>query len=342
MAFLKRKPKGPFLKIEPLNLHWDTEDPFIFVSHHEDDYPHGNRQQAPPLEEIAGRNLGRDYKVRFGFRMYNGKVVPGFPKHAHWGYETITLPAKGYIDHFDTDRNNGRFGFGDVQWVCASGKYEHCEMYPLTEQEKRNPNDITQIFLNLPLEDKNKENYLSTVWREESIHITKNGCDAHVLCGKYGEMSCESPNPISWSHNHFVRIIRLVMQPGSSFVLDPVPPGINRNIYFVSGKTATILNEEVEYSYRIKIEPEKEVKIDNGPEESVMWILEGEPIGQKMSSFGPIVLASDKEVREALNDVRSTELTNWPFDVIDKAQPLGSGRFLEYGDGRRSEPPKTE
>lgn len=339
MSLFNRKPKGPFLKLEPLNLHWDTEDPFIFASHHEDDYPHGNRQQAPPLDQIAGRNLGRDYKMRFGFRMYNGKVVPGFPKHAHWGYETITLPAVGYVDHFDTDRNNGRFGFGDVQWVCASGKYEHCEMYPLVNQEERNPNDITQIFLNLPLEDKNKENSLATVWSEESTHIHENGCDAHVICGGYRGRSCTSPNPLSWSRNHFVRIIRLVMDPGSTFTLDPAPAGVNRNLYYVSGDTIRMLDTDVEYSYRVKVEPEKEVTIENGSERSVIWVLEGEPIGQKMSSFGPIVLSSDKEVRNALNDVRSTELTNWPFDVIDKAQPKDSGRFLEYKDGKRSEPP---
>ena len=98
MAFFSRKPKGPFIKTSEMTMHWDAEDPFIFVSHHEDDYPHGNAQMAPPLQEISGRNLGRDYKKTFGFRMYNGKVVPGFPMHAHWGYETITLPQTGYVD----------------------------------------------------------------------------------------------------------------------------------------------------------------------------------------------------------------------------------------------------
>ena len=155
MAFFSRKPKGPFIKTSEMTMHWDTEDPFIFVSHHEDDYPHGNAQMAPPLQEISGRNLGRDYKKTFGFRMYNGKVVPGFPMHAHWGYETITLPQTGYVDHSDCEGNTGRFGFGDVQWVSAPGFYEHCEMYPLVDQEGRNPNDITQIMIALPLEKKN-------------------------------------------------------------------------------------------------------------------------------------------------------------------------------------------
>ena len=55
MAFFSRKSKGPFIRVSEMTMHWDTEDPFIFVSHHEDDYPAGNRQMAPPLEEISGR-----------------------------------------------------------------------------------------------------------------------------------------------------------------------------------------------------------------------------------------------------------------------------------------------
>lgn len=329
------------MRQDPLNLHWDTEDPFTFVSHHEDDYPHGNRQQAPPLGEIGGRNLGRDYQKRLGFRMYHGKVVPGFPKHAHWGYETVTLPAIGYIDHFDTAENQGRFGFGDVQWVCASSKYEHCEMYPLVNQEDRNPNDITQIFINIPLEDKNKENSLATVWKEDSIHIVEDGYDAHLICGEFKGRRTESPNELSWTRGHFVRIIRLVMEPGSTFILDPAPSNANRNIYFVSGDKATMLGTEVEYSYRIKAAPDCEFPIVNGEKESVIWILEGEPIGQKMFSFGPVMLGSEKEVRDAMNDIRAHDLTNWPFDVVDKAQPLGTERFLRYGDGTESKPPSN-
>ena len=137
-----RKRTGPVIKSQYLKLHWDTEDPFVFASHHTDDYPKGNAQQAPPLNEIGGRNLGRDYTKFFGFRMYHGKVVPGFPMHAHWGYETVTIPEKGFIDSFDSLGNQGRYGFGDVQWVSAGSMYLHNEMYPLAYDDRPNPSDI--------------------------------------------------------------------------------------------------------------------------------------------------------------------------------------------------------
>ena len=33
MALFSRKSSGP-VKVSPIGMHWDTEDPFIFASHH--------------------------------------------------------------------------------------------------------------------------------------------------------------------------------------------------------------------------------------------------------------------------------------------------------------------
>ena len=339
MAFFSRKRSGPVSKVTRFDMHWDTEDPFLFVSHHEDDYPHGNRQLAPPLEEITGRDLGRDYEKRLGFRMYNGKVVPGFPMHAHWGYETVTLPEIGYVDHFDIMRTEGRFGFGDVQWIMASSKYMHNEMYPLVNQEDRNPNDITQIMINIPLEQKNRENRVSTVWSEEIPVIERDGVRVKVLCGTFGDAVMRSPNEGSWADgNHAVRILRLSMDPGSEIAIDPTTSKANRNVYMVSGGKIDVCGTELEPYMRAKVTPDMEMVISNGDEASVVWVLEGEPIDQKMASFGPVTLATVKEVRAAMDDIRKNEYQEWPFDVIDKVHAQDDGRFIRYVDGTEIRP----
>ncbi len=339
MAFFSRKPEGPFIKTSRIEMHWDVEDPFLFVSHHEDDYPQGNAQQAPPLAEIGGRDLGRDYQKRLGFRMYNGKVVPGFPMHAHWGYETVTLPEIGYVDHFDTEKIEGRFGFGDVQWVCASGKYEHNEMYPLVNQEDRNPNDITQIMINLPLELKNGENSVNTIWRDEIPVVEGDGCRIKVLCGTFMGEAVVSPSKVSWADGeHGVRILRASMGPKGKFTLDPAAEGANRNIYIVSGNGVRICGSDVPNETRVKMDGSMTVDIENGDSDSVVWVLEGVPIGQKMATFGPVTLRDTKEVRAALDDIRKNEFVEWPWKFIDQAQPLGTERFIRYPDGREIRP----
>lgn len=339
MALFSRKRSGPVSKVTRFDMHWDTEDPFIFVSHHEDDYPRGNRQLAPPLQEITGRDLGRDYEKRLGFRMYNGKVVPGFPMHAHWGYETVTLPQVGYVDHFDTMRVEGRFGFGDVQWVMASSKYMHNEMYPLVDQEGRNPNDITQIMINIPLECKNRENSVNTMWSEEVPAIEGEGYKVKVLCGTYGGAHVSSPNSGSWADgNHAVRILRIEMAPGAEVTVDPTTSAANRNVYMISGEKVDVCGTEIGPDMRAKVTSDIEMVIRNGAGTSVVWVLEGEPIGQRMASFGPVTLATVKEVRAALDDIRKNEFSEWPFDVIDKVHAQDEGRFIRYPDGTEIRP----
>ncbi|MBQ8373097.1 MAG: pirin family protein [Candidatus Methanomethylophilaceae archaeon] len=341
MALFSRKNKGPVTKVTRFDMHWDTEDPFLFVSHHEDDYPHGNRQLAPPLAEITGRDLGRDFEKRLGFRMYNGKVVPGFPMHAHWGYETVTLPEIGYVDHYDIMRNEGRFGFGDVQWVMASSKYMHNEMYPLINQEDRNPNDITQIMINLPLEAKNKENGVATIWSPDVPVVEGDGCSVKVLCGVFGDADVRSPFGDSWANGeHAVRILMISMSPGSSVTIDATTSKANRNVYMISGSSLDVCGTSIEPFMRAKVSPDMDMTLTNGDSGSVVWVLEGEPIGQKMASFGPVTLKDEKEVRAALEDIRKNEFKEWPYDVIDKVHPQDSGRFLRYPDGTESRPPE--
>lgn len=315
----------------------------MFVSHHLDTYPHGNEQMAPPLELIRGRNLGRDYQQRFGFRMYHGRVVPGFPMHAHWGYETITIAEKGYVDHFDTEMNHGRFGNGDVQWTLASSKYEHCEMYPLLDQENENPVQITQVVINLPLERKNKENRVNNIWAEQIPEVSGEGYKVTVYCGEYGGRSIYSPNEGSWAvKENGVRILRIELEPGASLSFEPASEGIVRNVYQTEGKGSKMDGVEIREGTRLKIKPNSGFTMEAGKEPAFFWLLEGKPIDQKMAQFGPVILENLDDVREAMDDIRKNEFQIWQWGVMDVTNPLDMGRELHRSDESVEYPPSVE
>jgi len=337
--FLLAKKPSTVQKVVDINIHWSGDDPFTFVSHHHDNYPKGNEQMAPPLETIRGRNLGRDYQERMGFRMYHGRVVPGFPMHAHWGYETLTIAEKGFVDHFDTEGNHGRFGNGDTQWTLASSRYEHCEMYPLLDQENNNPVHITQIVVNLPLDRKNKDIYVNNIW-SESIPVFKDeGSEITLYCGEYQGKGLYSPNPTSWATaENSVRIMKIVLQPGASFTLEPLADSIDRNLYYVSGKTATMEGTKITPWLRYKMKRCTPVNIVNGPEESEFWILEGKPIGEKQASFGPVILKDLDEVRSSMDEIRIKEFQEWPWGLMDVTNPIDMGRELHRKDGKIERP----
>ncbi|MCQ2070264.1 MAG: pirin family protein [archaeon] len=332
------KKKGPVLKEMATKIHWDVEDPFIMASHHFDQYPKGNEIQAPPYAEIKRRSLGQDYQKLLGYRMYCGKVTPGFPLHAHWGYETVTVASIGYVDHYDSMGNQGRYGYGDMQWVSASSKYQHCEMYPLAYTENENPTRITQIHINLPLDDKNKENHVKTVWFDEIPRFEENGCTVHLICGRYKGRENLPPNPRSWAsaEEHHVRILKLEMSPGSKITLEP-SGSVNRNIY-VTETRAMVAGTVYQPDTRLKVDPTVPIDIEMGEEGSEVWVLEGDPINEKQSRYGPIALGNDKEVRTALQEVRRMEREDWGWTYINQKQPLGTKRFFEDGEGNRQDP----
>ena len=92
-----------------LGPQWPTADPFLFCAHHDDAYPAGDGALAPAAP-LTGRTIGQDFSGLNGWSMYHGSTIPGFPRHPHRGFETITFVRNGFIDHADSlgATGNGR------------------------------------------------------------------------------------------------------------------------------------------------------------------------------------------------------------------------------------------
>ena len=116
----------PVIKTQfDLGFQWQVQEPFIFCVHHYDTYPRGMPNLGPDPAHHKGRNIGRDFELKDGFRMYHGATIPGFPVHPHRGFETVTIVRKGYVDHADSMGAAGRYGEGDVQWMTAGRGIQH-------------------------------------------------------------------------------------------------------------------------------------------------------------------------------------------------------------------------
>ena len=328
------------LKIQKLGFQWETEDPFLFSVHHKDSYPPGNEDQGPSVS-LEGRNLGQDFTLKDGFRMYHGTKVPGFPAHPHKGFETVTIVLEGFVDHFDSTGAKGRYGNGDVQWLTTGKGCLHTEMFPLVHQDKGNPLELFQIWLNLPAKSKSAEPNYKMLWAEdipviESVDSNGKKTIIRLIAGGLMGKDSLDPAPNSWANdpkNH-VGIYLLQMEPGAVISLPQVSETMNRNIYIYNGEEIQIEGTTIQSGQRAKLAGNQEVILTNGSENANILVLEGEPIGEPVAQYGPFVMNSEQEIRDAYNDYRRTQFGGWPWGPMDPVNDRNAGRFASHGDGK--------
>jgi quercetin 2,3-dioxygenase len=324
--------------VEPLGFQWRTLDPFLFCVHHDDAYPAGN-EKLGPKGSLSGRNIGSDFTVKDGFRMYHGEVVPGFPQHPHRGFETVTIVRRGLVDHSDSLGAAARYGGGDVQWLTAGNGIVHAEMFPLLDAAAPNPLELFQIWVNLPAVDKLVAPHFSMLWNEKIPRValvdsSGKTTEIAVIAGKLGPKASASPPPKSWAARaeNDVAIWTIKMPPGARVTLPAAQAGSNRMLYFFRGKDLRIGSRTVSAQNGMELVADAEAAIENGAEESELLLLQARPIGEPVVQRGPFVMNTPQEIQKAWTDYRATGFGGWPWPRTDPVHDREL-RFARHADG---------
>ena len=319
---------------------WVTVDPFLFCVHHDDAYPAGNAELGPAAS-LAGRRIGMDFEGKDGWRMYHGDRVPGFPQHPHRGFETITIVRRGFIDHSDSLGAAARFGAGDVQWMTAGRGIVHSEMFPLLSEQQNNPLELFQIWMNLPRASKLTDPYFSMFWSENIPRVVFGAAGAPraevtVIAGELAGQRAPSPPPESWAAHADadVAIWTLRMEAGSTLELPPAREALSvRTLYFFLGPQLRVDGESVTSGRALVLRSDRPVRLEAlGAVDALL--LQGRPIGESVAHYGPFVMNTQAEIREAIQDYQRTQFGGWPWPSDAPVHPRGEGRFARHADGR--------
>jgi redox-sensitive bicupin YhaK (pirin superfamily) len=327
------------LQVKDLGFQWETQNPFLFCVHHDDRYPKGNGQMGPDAP-LDGRRLGNDFTPKDGWRMYHGMRVPGFPVHPHRGFETVTIVLKGLVDHSDSMGACGRYGQGDVQWMTAGAGMQHAEMFPLLHDDRENPLELFQIWLNLPAEDKFVEPHYKMLWKEDIPLLSvqdDNGkmIDITIIAGSLNGIKADGPAPDSWAarSENEVAIWIIRMEAQAKWELPPANDQVFRSLYFYQGSGITLTGRKIPSNTAIGLMPSGKITIQNGPDNANLLLLQGIPIREPVVQYGPFVMNSQKEIQQAFNDYRKTQFGGWPWPAPDHVHDLTRGRFARYANG---------
>lgn len=326
--------------IKPLGPVWETSDPFLFCVHHQDAYPSGNHELGP-IASLEGRKLGQDFDPQARWRMYHGQRVPGFPEHPHRGFETVTIVLEGLVDHFDSSGATGRYGHGDVQWMTAGSGLQHSEMFPLVNEDKPNPLELFQIWINLPRASKFVDPHYKMLWSEDIPVVRsqdQNGrsTSIRIIAGYLGSDQAPEPAPDSWARNfeNQVAIWLIEMDAQAETTLPAAGVQTRRSLFFFEGSSTRVGEAQVPGYHAAEVRGDQPVSIKNGSEPARMLLLQGNPIAEPVAQYGPFVMNTREEIQQAYADFQRTRFGGWPWDKSDPVHPASQGRFARYHDGK--------
>jgi redox-sensitive bicupin YhaK (pirin superfamily) len=286
--------------------------------------------QSSPAVEGAGVKLHRGFG--FGdttefdpFLLFDdfrndrpADYLNGFPWHPHRGIETITYVLAGEVAHGDSLGNVGTLGSGDVQWMTAGSGIIHQEM-PKGDPQGRMHG--FQLWANLPASLKMTTPRYQDVSARDIPSVTDDdGTHVRVVCGEfwgrrgpvegiaadpsYLDISIP-PNarktlPVEVSRHAFAYVFA-----GSGTFRDASRP---RPVLTDNTGTSTddnaVYNDARDRSL-IVFDRGDEVTVQAGPDGIRFLLVSGRPLEEPVAWYGPIVMNTKAELKQAIDDYRN-------------------------------------
>lgn len=236
-----------------------------------------------------------DFNPEFNFTPT--KEPRGVGVHPHRGFETVTIAYKGSVAHNDSTGNSGVINPGDVQWMTAASGILHKEYHETEFSKKGGAFEMVQIWVNLPKKYKmSAPKYQAILGEQKGRFEIENGMGTIlVIAGEHkgikGPAKTFSP----------VEMYDIRLNENGETELD-LPATFNTGLLVVEGEIMVNENSTVhEHQYVQFKNDEGEIKI-TASKKSILLLLSGEPINEPVTAYGPFVMNTMEEIKDAFND----------------------------------------
>jgi redox-sensitive bicupin YhaK (pirin superfamily) len=226
----------------------------------------------------------------------------GAPDHPHRGFETVTYLLEGSFEHKDSHGHHGVLRAGDVQWMTAGAGVVHSEMPSRELREKGGRLHGFQIWVNLPRKDKMMRPRYQEV-KSAGIPVARSAdglVQVKVIAGESlgAKAVIDTRIPIAFLHAR--------LEPGGR-LSQPLPEEFNAFAYVVSGAgrfgPAATAGKEGDM---IAFAPGGEELLIAAPADAQapleVLILGGRPLREPVARYGPFVMNTEGEIRQAIVD----------------------------------------
>jgi redox-sensitive bicupin YhaK (pirin superfamily) len=222
----------------------------------------------------------------------------GVGPHPHRGFETVTIVYHGEVEHRDSAGHGGRIGPGDVQWMTAGSGLVHEEMHSEAFTRRGGAMEMVQLWVNLPARDKLTKPRYQDLLAAAIPTVLLPGEAGHAriiageLAGQRGPARTFTPVGLWDLRLAAGRPTQLPLTPGHTALL-LVQDGALR----LAGADAVAKGELAELD---RTGDRVDLVAEGGDARALL--LTGAPIDEPVVGYGPFVMNSQAEIRQAIAD----------------------------------------
>lgn len=225
----------------------------------------------------------------------------GVGQHPHRGFETVTIVYQGELEHLDSTGGGGQIGPGDVQWMTAGAGILHEEFHSRAFAKTGGTLEMVQLWVNLPAKAKiTPPGYQGILANQiPSVELSEGAGHVRVIAGNYADSAgpAHTFTPMDvWDARLNAGHATTLTLPADRTLALVVLRGqvrVNDDEHVVSDAQLVLLGQEG-----------TDVRL-HAISNATVLVLSGEPIDEPVVAYGPFVMNTTEEIREAVEDFNS-------------------------------------
>lgn len=243
----------------------------------------------------------------------NPGLARGIGQHPHKGFETVTLVYQGEVAHQDTAGGGGLIGPGDVQWMTAGAGIVHQEFHSPEFSRTGGTLEVVQLWVNLPACHK------STAPRYQhlpgdNIPQVRLPEEAGIVRVVAGEFDGRQGSAQTFTE---LNVWDMRLASGKSVVFR-VPETHNLAVVVLHGKVQVNDTHTAVARQMVGFVPEGAEVSLKADEDAIILVLSGVPIDEPVVGYGPFVMNTREEIRQAMEDYHNGLFGRIPDPPIKK------------------------
>jgi Pirin-related protein len=221
----------------------------------------------------------------------------GVGVHPHRGFETVTIAYHGKVAHHDSSGNSGVIGEGDVQWMTAGAGVLHKEYHEKEFSKKGGMFQMVQLWVNLPAKFKMTPVKYQAIENKDikKVLLDDGKSSLDLIAGEYN--GAKGPaftfSPVNLFNAKLIQGAKACFRFNKNF---------NTGMLVIEGEVKINNSKTAPENHFIFFGHDGEDIAIEAVAQSVVLVLSGEPIHEPIASYGPFVMNTQAEIKQAYED----------------------------------------